>query len=188
MSGDFQQTIVVGRLGKDPETRYTPQGSPVTSFSLAANYEYTPSGGGEKVRETEWYNVVAWNKLAEVCTQYLRKGSRVLVTGRQRTHSWDDQATGQKRYKTELIADTMKMMDSKAESEARNGAAEAAPDDDFADEPPAVVVKTPVTQPRQQAASPVKAAPKPQTPVTNGNGRARRPATLAQELDDELPF
>src|SRR6476646_7338769 len=103
MSRDLNKVRIIGRLGKDPEARYTPQGSPLTRFSVAAGRRWrTPEG--EDRDETEWFNVVAWNKLGETCAQYLHKGSRVYIEGRLQTRSWDDQTTGQKRYMTEVIA------------------------------------------------------------------------------------
>lgn len=77
----FQQTMIVGNLGKDPEMRYTPSGQAVTSFSVATSNQYTNTAG-EKIKETTWFRVSAWGKQAEVCNQYLHKGSKVMVTGR----------------------------------------------------------------------------------------------------------
>ena len=88
---------IIGNVGKELEMRFTPSGKPVTSFSVACNDKY-----GE-TETTEWFNVVAWNKLAETCNQYLTVGRQVYVEGRVQTHKWDDQE-GQTHYKTELIA------------------------------------------------------------------------------------
>ena len=100
--------MVIGHLGRDPEMRYTANGSAVTTFSVASSRRYTSNG--EQREETEWFNVVTWNRLAETCAQYLTKGRLVYVEGRIQTRSWDDQQTGQKRYRTELIAEEVKFL------------------------------------------------------------------------------
>lgn len=94
--------IFVGNLGKDPEMRFTPSGSPVTSFSVAVNRKWNTQEGETK-EETEWVNVVTWNKQAETCNQFLAKGALVYVEGRLHTRRWDDQQ-GVTHYRTELIA------------------------------------------------------------------------------------
>src|SRR3970040_716889 len=101
--------IIIGNVGKDPEMRYTPNGNPVTSFSIAANRRWT-TPEGETREETEWFNVVTWNKLAEVANQYVTKGKKVYVEGRLQTRSWEGQ-DGQKRHKTEVVANTVLFLD-----------------------------------------------------------------------------
>src|SRR5262249_35814583 len=91
------KVILVGRLGKDPEIRSTPSGTTVAKFSLATDDRYTDKNG-EKQERTEWHNITAWGKLAEICGQYLRKGKLIYIEGSIRTDSWDDKETGQKRY------------------------------------------------------------------------------------------
>lgn len=93
---------IIGNMGKDPEMAFTPNGSPVTKFSVAVSRQWTNSDG-EKREETEWFNVVCWNKLAEITNQYLEKGRQVYVSGRQHTSTWESQ-DGVKHYRTELIA------------------------------------------------------------------------------------
>lgn len=104
------KVILVGRLGKDPEIRSTPQGTSVTKFTIATDERFTDRSG-EKQERTEWHNIVAWGKLAEICGQYLKKGKLVYIEGSIRTDSWDDKESGQKRYRTEIIANTMQMLD-----------------------------------------------------------------------------
>lgn len=104
----LNKCMVIGHLGRDPEMRYTANGSAVTTFSVATSRRYTSNG--EQREETEWFNVVTWNRLAETCAQYLTKGRLVYVEGRLQTRSWDDQQTGQKRYRTELIAEEVKFL------------------------------------------------------------------------------
>jgi single-strand DNA-binding protein len=126
------KVILVGRLGKDPEIRSTPTGTTVAKFSLATDDRYTDKSG-EKQERTEWHNIVAWGKLAEICGQYLRKGKLVYIEGSIRTDSWDDKETGQKKYRTDIVANQMQMLDRKGDENgggayagaARKGAAQA---------------------------------------------------------------
>ena len=106
----INKVILVGRLGRDPEIRSTPSGTSVTKFSLATDERFTDRNG-EKQERTEWHNVVAWGKLGEICGQYLKKGKLVYIEGSIRTDSWDDKESGQKKYRTEIVANTMKMLD-----------------------------------------------------------------------------
>ena len=110
----INKVILVGRLGKDPEVRSTPGGSTVTKFTVATDERYTDKNG-EKQERTEWHNIVAWARLGEICGQYLRKGKLVYIEGSIRTDSWDDKETGQKRYRTEIIARDMKMLDKRGD-------------------------------------------------------------------------
>jgi single-strand DNA-binding protein len=113
MARDLNKVMVIGRLGRDPEMRYTPGGSPVTTFSVAASRQWKDSSG-ENREETEWFNIVVWNKLAEICKEYLHKASRVYVEGRLQTRQWQDQ-DGQARYRTEVIATDMIILDGRNE-------------------------------------------------------------------------
>lgn len=104
----LNKCMVIGHLGADPEMRYTANGSAVTTFRVASSRTFNDSAG-ERREETEWFRVVAWNRLAELCAQYLVKGRLVYVEGRLQTRQWDDQQ-GQKRYMTELIAQEVKFL------------------------------------------------------------------------------
>lgn len=106
----INKVILVGRLGKDPEIRATPQGTPVAKFTVATDEKFTDRAG-EKQERTEWHNITAWGKLGEICGQYLKKGKLVYIEGSIRTDSWDDKESGQKKYRTEIVANTMKMLD-----------------------------------------------------------------------------
>ncbi len=108
MSG-LNKMLVIGNLGSDPEMRYTPNGNPVTSFSLATGRSYTTSSG-ERRDETEWFRVVAWNQLAEHCNQFLAKGRRVYVEGRLKSDTWTGQ-DGQTRFRNEIIANSVLFLD-----------------------------------------------------------------------------
>jgi single-strand DNA-binding protein len=100
--------MIIGHLGKDPEMRYTPSGRPVTTFTVAVSRSWN-SADGERHAETEWFNVVAWGNLAEICKQYLAKGQQVYVEGRLQTRRWDDKE-GQKHTSVEVVANEMMML------------------------------------------------------------------------------
>ena len=104
--------IIIGNLGSEPEMRFTPNGNPVTSFSVATNWRYTTSQG-ERKEETQWFTVVTWNRLAEQCNQFLNKGRLVYAEGRLRTHSWDGQ-DGQRHFRNEIIANKVTFLDKQA--------------------------------------------------------------------------
>ena len=103
----LNKAMVIGHLGADPEMRYTANGNAVTTFSVATSRTFTQNE--QRKEETEWFRVVTWNKLAEVCSQYLSKGRLVYVEGRMSTRSWEGQ-DGAKRYTTELIAQEVKFL------------------------------------------------------------------------------
>ena len=125
--------IIIGNLGSDPEMRFTPNGRPVTSFSVATNRRYTTSEG-ERREETEWFTVVTWSRLAEQCNQFLTKGRLVYVEGRLRTHTWESQ-DGQRRSRNEIVADRVSFLDRQAvaplpeEKVAESGSDELEPED-----------------------------------------------------------
>ncbi|HEX7153914.1 MAG TPA: single-stranded DNA-binding protein [Thermoanaerobaculia bacterium] len=114
------KVILVGRLGKDPEIRSTPQGTSVARFTIATDERFTDRSG-ERQERTEWHNIVAWSKLAEICGQYLKKGKLVYIEGSIRTDSWDDKESGQKKYRTEIIANTMQMLDRRGDEGGGGG-------------------------------------------------------------------
>ena len=111
----LNKVMIIGRLGRDPEMRYTPSGRPVTTFSVATSRTWTTSEGERKV-ETEWFNIVAWGSLAEICKQYLTKGQVVYVEGRLQTRHWDDNE-GNKHTSVEIVANEMIMLSEKREAE-----------------------------------------------------------------------
>ncbi len=111
------KAILIGRLGKDPEVRYTNQGTQVTTFTVATNEVWRDKDGNKQER-TEWHRVVAWGKLAEICGQYLKKGSQVFLEGRLQTRDWEDR-DGNKRYTTEIVAREMKMLDTRGGGDSR---------------------------------------------------------------------
>jgi len=107
----INKVILVGRLGRDPEVKYTPSGVTVANFSIATSEEWKDKGTGEKQERTEWHRIVAWRRLGEICGEYLRKGKQVYIEGKLQTRSWDDR-DGNKRYTTEIVASNMQMLDS----------------------------------------------------------------------------
>ena len=144
----INKVILVGNLGRDPEMRYTQNGVAVCSFSLATSETYRDRTNGEKVTQTEWHNIILWRGLAETAQKYLRKGSSVYIDGKIRTRKWEDQQ-GLTRYTTEIIADTMQMLDRRDSSAAPSQAAAH----------PAAATEQPASAPEQPADTP--AAPEP---------------------------
>ena len=113
MTRGLNKVMIIGRLGREPEMRYTPNGRPVTAFSVAVNRAWV-AGDGDKREETEWFNVVAWGNLAEICKQHLHKGQMVYIEGRLQSRGWEDQ-DGKKHYRTEIVANEMIMLSDRRE-------------------------------------------------------------------------
>jgi single-strand DNA-binding protein len=107
------KVILVGNLGKDPEVRYTPDNSAITNITLATTYTWKDRQSGDKKEETEWHRVAFFGRLAEIAGEYLKKGSPVYVEGRLRTRKWQDKE-GKDRYTTEIVADAMQLLGSRA--------------------------------------------------------------------------
>jgi single-strand DNA-binding protein len=108
------KAILIGNLGKDPEVKYTPNGTAIAKFSLATNERYKDKEGNWQDR-TEWHNIVAWQRLAEIAGEYLKKGGKVYIEGRIQTRSWDDKETGQKKYMTEIVAQDLVLLGGRGE-------------------------------------------------------------------------
>ena len=108
MSRGLNKVMVIGHLGRDPEMRYTPSGRPVTTFTVAVSRSWN-TADGERRSETEWFNIVAWGNLAEICKQYLHKGQQVYIEGRLQTRQWEDKE-GQKHKNVEVVANEMMML------------------------------------------------------------------------------
>ena len=128
MSRGLNKVMIIGRLGRDPEMRYTPSGRPVTTFTVATSRTWNTSEGERRV-ETEWFNVVAWGNLAEICKQYLSKGQQVYIEGRLQTRNWDD-SEGNKHTSVEIVANEMIMLSERRDTEGSTEA-EAAEEDEF---------------------------------------------------------
>jgi single-strand DNA-binding protein len=128
MSRGLNKVMIIGRLGRDPEMRYTPSGKPVTTFSVATHRSWNTSEG-ERRTDTEWFNVVAWGSLAEICKEYLSKNRLVYIEGRLQTRHWDD-AEGKKHTSVEIVANEMIMLDDRRENEA-SPEADSGEEDEF---------------------------------------------------------
>jgi len=114
MAKSVNKVILIGNLGKDPEVKYTPSGTAMAKFSLATNERYKDKSG-EFQERTEWHNIVAWQRLAEIAGEYLKKGRSVYIEGRIQTRSWDDKTSGQKKYMTEIVANDLVLLGGRGE-------------------------------------------------------------------------
>ena len=157
----LNKCMVIGNLGKDPEMRYTPSGQAVTQFTVAVNRNYKDQQG-ERQEETEWFRIVCWGQQAEFAAEYLRKGAKVYVEGRLQTRQWEGQ-DGQKRYTTELVANTIQNLERRARDDAGEGGSQE---------------YTPRPQ-RPQAAAGAPGAPA---------GQRRTPSEQPEPDYDDLPF
>lgn len=122
MSRGLNKVMIIGRLGRDPEMRYTPSGRPVTTFTVATDRTWN-TADGERHSETEWFNIVAWGNLAEICKQHLAKGKLVYIEGRLQTRRWED-SEGNKRTSTEIIANEMIILSDRREAYPQAGEVE----------------------------------------------------------------
>ncbi|MEX1032414.1 MAG: single-stranded DNA-binding protein [Cellvibrionaceae bacterium] len=158
MARGINKVILIGNLGQDPETKYTPSGTAVTNVSLATTDSWKDKQSGEQQERTEWHRLVFFNRLAEIAGEYLRKGSKVYVEGRLQTRKWQDQS-GQDRFMTEIVVNDMQMLDSRGGSQADNNYS-AAP-------------------PRNQ---------QPQPAAQNQNPSTAQPQPGMDSFDDDIPF
>jgi len=154
------KVILIGNLGRDPETRYSADGAAITNIRIATTDSWKDKATGEKKEQTEWHTVVFFGRLAEIAGEYLRKGRPVYVEGRLRTRKWQDKE-GQDRYTTEVVADQMQMLGS------REGAGGGAPAGDFDD---------------------AAGAPTPAPARAGGARPAGKPAANIADMDDDIPF
>jgi len=147
--GSVNKVILVGNLGKDPEVRYTPNGLAVANITIATTEVWKDKASGENTERTEWHRVVMYSRLAEITGEYLRKGSKVYIEGRLQTRKWQDKTSGQDRYTTEVVAETLEMLGKSsgggsapsdnqepAFEKASSDAAQTAPTDSFDDDIP----------------------------------------------------
>lgn len=124
MARGLNKAILIGRLGKDPEIRYTQDGRAVTNFSIATNEEWKDKNTGEKKERTEWHRIVAFGKLGEICGEYLAKGRLVYLEGRLQTRSYEQE--GVTKYTTEIVANDMQMLESKSAAQSSDNASPSA--------------------------------------------------------------
>lgn len=163
MAASVNKVILIGNLGKDPETRYTPDGAAITNITLATTDTWKDKATGEKKEATEWHRVSFFGRLAEIAGQYLKKGRPVYIEGRIRTRKWQDKE-GQDRYTTEIIADEMKMLGSREGMGAPGG------DDDGGG------ARAPVQAGNTGGAAAARPA------------AAKKPAGGFDDMDDDIPF
>ncbi|HTK00279.1 MAG TPA: single-stranded DNA-binding protein [Bordetella sp.] len=167
------KVILVGNLGRDPEVRYSPEGSAICNLSVATTSQWKDKASGEKREETEWHRVVMYNRLAEIAGEYLKKGRSVYIEGRLKTRKWQDKDTGADRYSTEIVGDQMQMLggrdggDGGSYGGGGGGGYEDAPQQQRA--------------PRQQAQRP--APQRPAAQPAGGGGAAN-----ITDMDDDIPF
>ena len=148
MARGINKVILVGTLGADPDTRYTPSNAAVTNLSIATNESWKDKQSGEQIEKTEWHRVVMFNRLAEIASEYLRKGSRVYIEGKIQTRKWEDKE-GKDRWTTEIVANEMQMLgarssggnsgaESRGEPATKSSSPASSPDssDDFDDDIP----------------------------------------------------
>lgn len=154
----LNKVLLIGNLGRDPESRYLPSGGAVCNFSIATTERYKDKSGQQQ-EKTEWHNIVMYNKLAEIAGQYLKKGSSVYVEGRLQTRKWQDKNTGADRYTTEIVADQMQMLGGRGQGAPAGG-------DDYNQE----------YAPQQQAPRQMQPAP------------AAKPAGGFDEFGEDIPF
>lgn len=117
MAKSVNKVILIGNLGKDPEIKYTPSGTAVAKFSLATNERYKDKSGEWQDR-TEWHNIVAWQRLAEIVGEYVKKGNKLYIEGRLQTSSWEDKQSGEKKYRTEIVAQDLVLLSGRGEADA----------------------------------------------------------------------
>ncbi len=154
----INKVIIVGNLGRDPETRYMPSGDAMTNIAVATTDKWKDKASGEQKEATEWHRVAMFGKLAEIAGQYLKKGSQVYIEGKLRTRKWQDK-DGVEKYTTEIIADTMQMLGSRQGM----GGGSAPMDEDYS--------PAPAARPNPSAARP-----------------AAKPAPNFSDMDDDIPF
>lgn len=157
MARGINKVILIGNIGGDPEVRYMPSGGAVTTLSLATTETWKDKQSGEKQERTEWHRVVCFNRLGEIAGEYVKKGSRIYIEGSLRTRKWQD-AQGQDRYTTEIVASEMQLLDSKS------AGANFSQQDEY------------------QGFAASSAAPARQTQA------AEAPNAVLSELDDDIPF
>lgn len=138
MARGVNKVILIGNLGRDPEMRYTPDGTAIANLTLATSESWKDKQSGEPVERTEWHRIVMYRRLAEIAGEYLRKGSKIYIEGRLQTRKWQDKNTGQDRYTTEIVGDNMQMLDSKGAASSEGGYEKMSPASSALDNAPAM--------------------------------------------------
>lgn len=168
----LNKVLLIGNVGRDPDVRHLEGGASVASFTLATTERFRERGSGETKEITEWHNIVAWRQLADLAENFIRKGSQIFVEGRIRSRSWDDQ-NGQKRYITEILADSIQLLGRKSDSPIPTGGAYTDPGAPAPAPAPRAAAPAP-------APSPAYPKPQPQQPIALDS--------LDGDDSDDLPF
>jgi len=170
----INKVIIIGNLGRDPEIRYTPNGSAVCNVSLATTRNWKDKASGEKREETEWHRVVFFDRLAEIAGEYLKKGSSCYVEGRLRTRKWADKE-GKDQYTTEVMAETLQLLGGRAGGGGGGAGASYGGEEDFSQEAPAARQSRPAARP-------------PATAPASRPAPAPKSSTGFDDMDDDIPF
>ena len=168
MARGINKVMLIGNLGRDPETRYAQNGSAVTRFSIATSESWKDRTSGEQQERTEWHNVVCFARLAEIAGEYLRKGSKVYIEGSLRTSSWE--ANGEKKYRTEINARDLQMLDSRGSMGDGGFGGQSAPNEGFASPPSGFDASQQNTAARANA------------------GAGGAPSLSDDDFEDDIPF
>ncbi len=182
MARGVNKVILIGNLGNDPDTRFTPQGTAVTNLSIATDESYKDKQTGQMVPKTEWHRVVLFNRLAEIAKEYLKKGSKVYLEGRLQTRKWQDQS-GQDRYTTEIVGSEMQMLDSR---QGAGGGYDQSQGGQAAYAPSGSAPQQAYSQPQSAQGGGMQGGGMPggQAP----QGMPQREAPAMDDFDDDIPF
>ena len=192
MARGINKAILVGTLGNDPEIKYMPSGGAVVNISIATNETWTDKNTGQKQERTEWHRVVAFNRLAEVMGQYLRKGSQVYIEGKLQTDKWQDQ-NGQDRYTTKILANEMQMLGSRSSGTGdfygnNQQQPQSAPNQQQSQHQPQVAPQQ-YQQPATPPANPTRnQGQQGQPPAQQPIQQPSAPAKNYDDFDDDIPF
>ena len=167
------KVLIIGRLGRDPDMRYSPDGAAICNLSVATTLQWTDKASGERREDTEWHRVTLYHRLAEIAGEYLRKGREVYIEGRLKTRKWQDKDTGADRYSTDIIADQMQMLGARD----ANGQDAHAPAQQAAGEPEPAG-RSPRSARRAAPKAAGRAAPQ----------AASQPSAALAEMADDIPF
>lgn len=183
MARGVNKVILIGNLGKDPETRYTPNGSAVTNLTLATDESYKDKNSGQMVPKTEWHRIVIFGKIAEIAAQYLHKGSKVYLEGKLQTRKWQGQ-DGQDRYTTEVVIDIngqMQMLDSKSgdQGQAGNNNQQGGGQNNY---------QQPQQQPQNNGGYQQQPQQQQRQQPQNTGGYQQSQPTPVDDFDDDIPF
>jgi single-strand DNA-binding protein len=194
----INKVILVGNLGKDPEMRYMPNGNAVANFSIATTESWKNKQTGEYENQTEWHNLTVYGKFGEMCGQYLKKGAKVYVEGKLKTRKWQDKASGQDRYATDVIVSELQMMDARSDNQGGQQFQNQAPAQQSwgnapqqqatpAPQQQATPQMAPAYQPTPQQAAPATPQQAPATPAPQKQAPAQYNEP-SMDFDDDIPF